>query len=189
MADDLRKKTRARGESYLFYFPTAMAYLQDDPPLPPLAELFPYLEKESLRLPDRLDPFTVTTTNGFLPFKTPLTELPAEFAPLSAILRQMPIRKEDGTPGLLADYKLGPLIDGSAMPDLTAEVEALIDNQESLSLAVLTALFRDYSFLASAYLLEPCWESSIKDHTAGYGLGRGFLPKCIAGPMVRTAKA
>ncbi|KAK7883597.1 hypothetical protein LTR67_011096 [Exophiala xenobiotica] len=51
----------------------------------------------------------------------------------------------------------------------------------------LTALFRDYSFLASAYLLEPCWEAWSKNNSAGYGLGRAVLPRCIAAPLVKAA--
>lgn len=165
-----------------------MAYLQDDPPLPPLSELFPNLEKKPGYISDQIDPFTVTTANGFLPIRAPLAELPSTFKAVTLILDQMPIRKLDGTPGLLSHFKLGPLIDGGGLPDLTAEVQALIDNKASLDLALVTALFRDYSFLASAYVLEPCWASWSKDHNAGYGLGRELLPRCIAGPLVRTAK-
>ena len=164
-----------------------MAYLQDDPPLPPLTELFPYIERDPHHLSAQIDPFTVTTSHGFLPTNPPLVDLPAVFEPLATILHQMPIRTEDGNPGLLAKFKLGPVIDNGALPDLTPEVEAVI-NAPSPNLALVTALFRDYSFLASAYVLEPCWESWSKDHDAGYGLGRPLLPKCIAGPLIRTAK-
>lgn len=165
-----------------------MAYLQDDPPLPALGELFLYLEIEPRDIPDQVDPFTVTTKNGFLPTQPPLTELPSTFEPLTTILRQMPICTEDGTPGLLAGFKLGPLIDSGALPDFTQDVDAIIQDEATRNLATVTALFRDYSFIASAYLLEPCRESWSKDHGAGYGLGRPLLPRCIAGPLVRTAK-
>ena len=164
-----------------------MAYLQGDPPLPPMAELFPYLEKDLREVPEKADPFTVTTENGFLPTTLPLTDLPSEFEPLAAILQRMPICTEEGKPGLLAEFKLGPLIDESALPNLTAEVE-ILTNKDMVDLPLVTALFRDYSFLASAYVLEPCWESWSKDQNAGYGLGRPLLPKCIAGPLARTAK-
>ena len=165
-----------------------MSYLEDDPPLPPFAELFPHLKEDSKHLKPQHDPFTVTTRNGFLPVKPPLVNLPPPFGAVASLLEQMPIRKADGTPGLLAEFKLGPVIDDGGLSDLTAEVDALIANRESLDLALITALFRDYSFLASAYVLEPCWESWSKDHDAGYGLGRDVLPKCVSGPLVRTAK-
>ena len=43
------------------------------------------------------------------------------------------------------------------------------------------ALFRDYTFAASAYLLEPC---DIMQKTRGtYGLGRPMLPKSLAVPL------
>jgi indoleamine 2,3-dioxygenase len=164
-----------------------MSYLQDDPPLPPLAQLFPHLECDPSTLPHSIDPFTVTTTNGFLPVRSPLVELPAVFQPLTDLCNQMPIRKIDGTPGLLAEYKLGSMIDGTALPDLTNDVKELLA-QECPDLAVITALFRDYSFLASAYVLEPCWESYNKDPKGGYGLGRAVLPRSIAKPLWLTAE-
>jgi indoleamine 2,3-dioxygenase len=99
----------------------------------------------------------------------------------------MPIVKADGTAGLVAKFQLGPLIDSGALPDLTSHVDSLRTDQGEVDLEVMTALFRDYSFLASAYLLEPCWESWSKDHDAGYGLGRPVLPACIASPLVKAA--
>lgn len=158
-----------------------MAYLQDDPPLPALSSLFPHFYDEVLS--ESVDPFTISSSSGFLPLRPPLTTLPVEFEALAKILNDMPIVKEDGEAGLLASFKLGPLIDGGALPNLTSEVDRNVDQ-----LSIITALFRDYSFLASAYLLEPCWESWSKDHEAGYGLGRAVLPSCIAGPLVKTAK-
>ena len=123
-----------------------MAYLQDDPPLPALGELFPYLESDPRDIPDQVDPFTVTTKSGFLPTQLPLTELPSTFEPLTAILHQMPICTEDGTPGLLAGFKLGPLIDSGALPDLTQDVDAIVHDEATRSLAIVTALFKRLQF-------------------------------------------
>jgi indoleamine 2,3-dioxygenase len=164
-----------------------MAYLQDDPPLPPLDSIFPHLEHDLAYLPEGLDPFTITTTTGFLPLRAPLVDLPQPFAKLSQIVHDMPVTKEDGTPGLLAGYKLCPLIDSGALPDLTSTVKEIC-TAKTPDMELITALFRDYSFLASSYLLEPCWETWSKDHEAGYGLGRAKLPCCIAGPLMRTAE-
>ena len=99
----------------------------------------------------------------------------------------MPIEKLDGTPGLLATYQLGPTIDEQkALPDLNHEIDNLIATDGKPDLAAVSAAFRDYSFLASAYLLEPCWQQWNIDGT--YGMGRPVLPKEIAGPLVKCAK-
>jgi indoleamine 2,3-dioxygenase len=60
------------------------------------------------------------------------------------------------------------------------DVTAVDDGQ------LLSALFRDYTFLASAYLLEPCDLQWHKNQT--YGLGREVLPRNIAIPLVSLAR-
>lgn len=45
-----------------------------------------------------------------MPTTRPIVELPEAFRPLTALLEEMPIVKADGTPGLLAEYKLGARI-------------------------------------------------------------------------------
>ena len=164
-----------------------MTYLADSPPLPPLSTLFPDIRSDATTLPSSTDPFTVTASTGFLPCRPPLVRLPSQFDVLSAILDNMPIVKADGSAGLLATYELGPSIDSGALPDLTFAIDALKTDTGEIDLQAITALFRDYSFLASAYVLEPCWESWSKDNDAGYGLGRAMLPKCIASPLVNAA--
>ena len=48
------------------------------------------------------------------------------------------------------------------------------------------ALFRDYTFAASSYLLEPC---DILNRSKGkYGLGRQTLPKNIAIPLAKVSE-
>lgn len=161
---------------------------QDYQPLPPLSEIFPYLQQDPSTLPPSIDPFTVNTSTGFLPTALPVVKLPSAFSTLTDIIDDMPIVKLDGSPGLLAQFKLGPLIDSGRLPDLTKEIDNLVTADGEADLASITAVFRDYSFLASSYLLEPCWERWSQDNSAGYGLGRQTLPKCIAGPLVKTAK-
>ena len=97
-----------------------------------------------------LSPFMVSTSRGFLPRADPLTKLPSDFESLETILQRMPVKILDGTPGLLAEAKLGKTVD-EELPDLTNTVEKYRDD-----MVLMTALYRDYSFLASAYLLEPC---------------------------------
>lgn len=121
--------------------------------------------------------FAVTPERGFLPRCDPLEELPAAFDGLSALLDEMPFARPDGTPGLLARGALRQA--SAAVPDYTAAVEAVREAR------LLSALFRDYTFWASAYLLEGCHLSMLA--TNAYGLGEERLPANIARPLVAVA--
>ncbi|CAK5280430.1 unnamed protein product, partial [Mycena citricolor] len=127
-----------------------------------------------------LPAFMVSTTRGFLPRAEPVVDLPVEFVALESILARMPIQTLDGSPGLLARGMLGETV-LNELPDLTWAVEKYAAN-----LPLQNALYRDYSFLASAYLLEPCHLRFVKD--GEYGLGREVLPKNIAIPISRCAE-
>ncbi|KAI5277674.1 hypothetical protein KEM54_004902, partial [Ascosphaera aggregata] len=138
---------------------------------------FPYILHDPSTLPRSLDPFTITTTNGFLPLANPVVELPQVFKPLVNILERMPVLKEDGSPGLLATYKLGDEVGN--LPDLMAEIDKIVTEDGKPDLFVVTALMRDYAFLASAYILEPCWKNWNENPDRSYGLGRNRLPHVI----------
>ncbi|KAG0652796.1 hypothetical protein D0Z07_0059 [Hyphodiscus hymeniophilus] len=127
-----------------------------------------------------LPAFMVSTTRGFLPRQEPIIELPSDFDVLESILTRMPIKKLDGMPGLLATCTLGETV-LQELPDLTAAIDKYQNN-----LPLMNALYRDYSFLASAYLLEPCHERFMKGDA--YGLGRQTLPSVISLPISRCAK-
>ena len=127
-----------------------------------------------------LPAFMVSTTRGFLPRMDPIVTLPSEFEVFESILQRMPVKTLSGEEGLLAKYKLGETVD-KELPDLTAAVDKYKDN-----LPLQNALYRDYSFLASAYLLEPCHHRFIKGEP--YGLGRDVLPTQIAHPIARCAE-
>jgi indoleamine 2,3-dioxygenase len=86
----------------------------------------------------------------------------------------------NGTPGLLATAALGETV-LKELPDLTSAIDKYKHN-----LPLMNALYRDYSFLASAYLLEPCHERFMKGES--YGLGRQTLPAVIALPISRCAQ-
>lgn len=88
----------------------------------------------------------------------------------------MPKKKRDGSDGLL---NAGALFEASAKVPLY-NVDDIEDS------ALLCALFRDYTFWASAYLLEPCDLEFRK--TKSYGLGRHILPKNIAVPLTKVAQ-
>jgi hypothetical protein len=124
--------------------------------------------------------FMVSTTRGFLPRQEPLVKLPHEFEAVDTLLQRMPVKTLSGEPGLLATFTFGETVD-KELPDLSAEVEKYRDD-----LVVMNALYRDYSFLASAYLLEPCHERFLKGEP--YGLGRQTLPRNIALPIVKVAE-
>lgn len=127
-----------------------------------------------------LPAFMVSTTRGFLPRADPIARLPPEFDALELILQRMPVKTLLGQPGLLASYQLGQAVD-EELPDLTEHVD-LYEND----LPLLNALYRDYSFLASAYLLEPCHERFVKGQP--YGLARDVLPAPISRPIARCAE-
>lgn len=127
-----------------------------------------------------LPAFMVSTTRGFLPRMNPIATLPAEFAPLESILQRMPVKTAAGETGLLAESKLGEVVDRE-LPNLTKAMDAYTHD-----LPMMNALYRDYSFVASAYLLEPCHERFVRGEP--YGLGRQVLPAQIAHPIARCAE-
>ncbi|KAJ1876858.1 hypothetical protein H4R99_002666 [Coemansia sp. RSA 1722] len=120
--------------------------------------------------------FTVTSQTGFLPRHDPLPVLPSYFEKLEEILHEMPINKGDGTYGLLHSGRFGERIEHE-LP--MYDVDFIFDSR------ILSALYRDYTFLASAYLLEPC---DIQYRLArNYGLARRVLPANIAVPLKTIA--
>ncbi|KAF2094293.1 indoleamine 2,3-dioxygenase gamma type [Rhizodiscina lignyota] len=127
-----------------------------------------------------LPAFMVSTSRGFLPRQDPVVTLPSEFDVFESILNRMPIKTASGEPGLLAQGTLGDVV-LKELPDLSQAIEAHRDN-----LPLMNALYRDYSFLASAYLLEPCHQQYLKDGT--YGLARDRLPRNIALPITKVAE-
>lgn len=95
-------------------------------------------------------PFTVSFHNGFLPLSPPPTTLPPAFRVLDSLLKRAPMKTADGKEGLLASFTFGKAVEDE-LPELTDEIHKVKDD-----LRIVTALYRDYCFLASAYLLEPC---------------------------------
>ncbi|CAO3681297.1 unnamed protein product [Umbelopsis vinacea] len=142
----------------------------------PVDSEFPILTdplKENKQLPS----FMVGTENGFLPRQEPLAVLPERFGKLESLLQRMPIRCRDGSSGLLAHGQFGDAVNAE-LP--VYNVDDIHDNQ------LLSALFRDYTFAASAYLLEPC--DIMYRSKEDYGLGRQVLPKNIAVPLAKVSE-
>ena len=102
--------------------------------------------------------------------------MPPKFAKLEYLLQEMPKKTVSGSAGLLAEE--GRIAEASERVPLFS-VDGIEDS------ATLTALFRDYTFWASAYLLEPCdfWFK----RTGQYGLGRDRLPQNIAVPLAKIS--
>lgn len=149
--------------------------------MPAVAAQYPVDVLDDTRPGDTsLPPFMVSKTRGFLPRMDPVVRLPDEFAQLESLLARMPVKKLDGEPGLLAEFKLGEAVE-TELSDLTDQVEKFRHD-----LSVMNALYRDYSFLASAYLLEPCHERFVKGES--YGLGRQVLPAQVARPIAKCAE-
>jgi indoleamine 2,3-dioxygenase len=119
--------------------------------------------------------FIVSPENGFLPRTDPIL-LPAEFKELSDLLDAMSVKLPDGTPGLLARGEFGAAAEKLPVYDVSG-----IEDQ-----SLLMALFRDYTFLTSSYLLEPC---DILNRSKGhYGRGRSVLCKSLAVPLMIIAE-
>ncbi|CEO98042.1 hypothetical protein PBRA_006156 [Plasmodiophora brassicae] len=121
--------------------------------------------------------FMVGVENGFLPRQDPLPALPERFKELESLLQRMPIVMANGQPGLLASGKFGEAVE-KELP--------LYDLSDIEDTRLLAGLYRDYTFVASAYLLEPC-DLNYRT-TKDYGLGRDRLPRNIAVPLATVAK-
>jgi len=123
--------------------------------------------------------FSVDPTYGFLPIAEPLAQLPESFSGLQSLIDQMPIVKDDGSPGLLA-------VEGAfekAVMNLTNYVDQVNSEQDPFLLA---ALFRAYGFVTSAYTLAPSHHSFLK--TGKYGKAHGVLPSNVAQPFAAVAQ-
>lgn len=123
-----------------------------------------------------LPQFVVNVETGLLPRQDPLVVLPDRFAALENLLDRMPIKRRDGKPGLLSTGQFGDAV--------KAELP-VYDCSDIEDMQLLAALYRDFTFAASAYLLEPCDVNyrAMKQ----YGLGRDHLPKSIAIPLTQVA--
>ena len=123
--------------------------------------------------------FEVNHINGFLPKKSPLAVLPEKYNELQVLIDEMPIKKADGTEGLLS--RRGDI--EKAVSNLS-NLKHLVVEEEDVFL--IQALFRAYSFLTSAYLLAPAHFNYID--TKKYGKAHTVLPSQIAEPFVIVSK-
>ncbi len=123
--------------------------------------------------------FNVGAANGFLPIKAPFVTLPEKYKPLQDILDAMPV--------VLSENKHGLLNEPDAIVQPVLALENFIEEVSSeTDIFVIQALFRSYSFLVSAYLLEPSYQQFRKD--GNYGKARNFLPANIAQPFCKVSE-
>jgi len=122
--------------------------------------------------------FDVSAAHGFLPTKAPMVKLPSTYSDLQNVLDAMPVVLNEKEFGLLhtANAIVAPVL------AIQNHVEAI---EKETDIFVLQALFRSYSFLASAYLLEPSYQQFKID--GKYGKAINVLPKNIAMPFCKVA--
>lgn len=83
----------------------------------------------------------------------------------------LPYHKENGAYGLLHEGKVAESV----------ETLRVIDMSKVTDERLLNALYRDYTFLSSAYLLEECHLRYLK--TGEHGLAKDYLPPQLAVPL------
>lgn len=109
--------------------------------------------------------FCVDENNGFLPIKDPLVRLPFIYSEIQDTL--------DNLPNLI---KNGVLLE-STIENLPNKIELV---KLETDIFIIQALYRAYTFLTSAYLLEP---SNRNKNDKGYGKGRNILPIQLTQPL------
>jgi indoleamine 2,3-dioxygenase len=123
--------------------------------------------------------FNVGPVNGFLPQHLPLKVLPATYAVLQDVLDKMPVQIGENEFGYLHyPNKIVEAVD--QLPNYIDAVKA----EEDVS--VIQALFRGYSFLASAFTLESSFQHYRE--TGNYGRARNVLPPQVAQPFVAVSE-
>lgn len=112
-----------------------------------------------------------------------MVRLPDQFGAVEQLLNDMTIHQKSGGIGLLGLGQFGDAVKSTLGPlDMMKHVEQAIKSNDQ---HLLSALFRDYCFLTSAYLLEPV-DRSFRA-TGKYGQGRDVLPACLAVPLSALA--
>ena len=130
----------------------------------------------TLRLENYTDNFfEVNSINGFLPKKSPLLKLPERYNELQKLMDEMPIKKKDGSDGLLSrEGAIEEVVEG------LFNFKYLVSKEKDVF--IIQALFRAYAFLTSAYLLAPAHFNYLQ--TKKYGKAQDVLPAQIAEPFV-----
>ena len=115
--------------------------------------------------------FSIDSQNGFLPIKPPLKVLPEKYINLQKIIDNLSTIIKNENEIILHINNLENYID---------------QVKEETDIFVIQALYRAYSFITSAYLLEKSYHEFIK--TGNYGKARNVLPRHISIPYDFVAK-
>ncbi len=109
--------------------------------------------------------FSIDGEHGFLPINAPLKTLPYEYNKIQKIIDELP--------------KL--IHNGSELENLVLDLPNYLDlvNKET-DIFIIQALYRAYTFITSAYLLEPAF---LNQTDGKYGKGRTVLPENITQPL------
>jgi indoleamine 2,3-dioxygenase len=123
--------------------------------------------------------FNVGPVYGFLPQSLPLSVLPETYTGLQELLDKMPVQLDAEHFGYLHyPNKIVEAVD--QLPNYIDAVKAEED------VRVIQALFRGYSFLASAFTLESSFQHYRE--TGNYGKARNVLPPQVAQPFVAVSE-
>ena len=124
--------------------------------------------------------FDVSPKHGFLPIKDPLPFLPETYNSLQSIINLLP--QIINLPNKIVESV-------SSIPDYSDNIK---DESDPF---IFQALFRAYTFVASAYTLEQSHQFTLSENTSccphrssGYGPARRILPSNIAKPLVLVAE-
>ncbi len=109
--------------------------------------------------------FSIDSTHGFLPIKAPMVKLPELYSSVQTIIDILPELIHDGS-------KLEQAIND--LPNYIDEVKKEHD------IFMYQALYRAYTFLSSAYLLQPAFANQ---NEGKYGQGRNVLPVQLTQPL------
>ena len=109
--------------------------------------------------------FCVDGKYGFLPIKDPLTKLPDKYLDIQNIIDILPTLIKQGN------------VLKSAIDNLHNHIENV---KIETDIFIIQALYRAYTFLSSAYLLQPSFENQTNGK---YGKGRTILPIQLTQPL------
>ncbi len=109
--------------------------------------------------------FSIDSDHGFLPIKDPMVQLPESYDLVQIIINMLPELIHDGD-------KLESII--NSLPNYIEQV------QQETDIFMFQALYRAYTFISSAYLLQPAFATQ---NEGKYGRGRNVLPIQLTQPL------
>jgi indoleamine 2,3-dioxygenase len=119
---------------------------------------------------------SIDKNNGFLPIKDPLGHLPEKYKSLQDII--------DCLPNLITLENIKFYTLDSLIHDKLINYSDIIDSETDV--LVIHALYRAYTFIATAYILEPCYLQFKLN--GSYKFIREKIPEKIAVPLYNISK-